>query len=220
MIDRENFLESWSTADEIQRGRLIVMCGFDGSGKTTQVELLADRLREDGRDVLITKQPTERYRNDSSVRGHIDSGEQCDMMHLALLSATDRRWHVVNVVLPALKDGKIVICDRYLFSAVSYFILRGLDPNYITSINRKIPKPALAVYLSLPTIEIVRRLSARDRENLKYEEKAAQNIDLVTGAFERMCDMDIGLTRFNGAQERMELSADIYERVQATLGCP
>ena len=93
--------------------------GGDGAGKSTQIRRLAELLREDGHDVLVTFEPGEgelgaELRRLMQHSGHIDARTE------ALLFAADRAEHVARIVRPALERGAIVLSDRYLDSSVAY----------------------------------------------------------------------------------------------------
>jgi dTMP kinase len=161
-------------------GTLITVCGFDGSGKTTQMELLAERLRAGGRDVVVTRQPTDWYRNDPAVRAFLDDGAGSEHVRiLALMAAADRLRHVAEVIDPALEAGKAVICDRYVFATIVLFTERGIDNDFLVRINEGIPRPDFAFYLDVPTPILQQRLRARDGMKLKHEERSAEFIDRI-----------------------------------------
>ena len=100
-------------------GLFITFEGGDGSGKTTQVQLLADHLRGCGREVVSTREPggTELGREIRKLILH--GGEVCPKAE-ALLYAADRAHHIATVVRPALERGAVVLADRYLDSSVAY----------------------------------------------------------------------------------------------------
>lgn len=100
-------------------GLFITFEGGDGSGKTTQVQILARHLREHGHEVVDTREPggTDLGREIRALILH--GGEVCPKAE-ALLYAADRAHHVATVVRPALERGAIVLADRYLDSSVAY----------------------------------------------------------------------------------------------------
>jgi dTMP kinase len=162
---------------------LIALCGIDGAGKTTQQRLLGDWLAQQGQAALLTAQPTPLYRQDPRVRTYLNHGEACDMRTLALLSAADRRWHVASQVQPALAEGRHVVTDRYLYSALAYFAVRGLDVDYVRRLNQPLIEPDVTVFLDVPPEAAVQRVAARDGELAKYEERRAGTLAAVRAAF-------------------------------------
>lgn len=168
------------------KGSLIVFCGIDGSGKTTQQQMLVQRMAEKDMPVLATRQPTDFYRKDTRVRPFLDHGDVKDMKILALLSAADRRWHQAHEILPALEKGIHVVCDRYIYSALAYFSVRGLDPSYIWSINEPIIPPDALFFLDVEPSLARRRVSSRDGAIIKYEEQDESRLDKIREAFYRV----------------------------------
>lgn len=96
------------------KGLLIAVCGLDGSGKSTQIQKLENWFRNQQLPTLLTKQPTDYYRQDLRVREYLDNGQCGSMEALAMLAATDRIWHIKTLIEPSLKGGVSVISDRYL----------------------------------------------------------------------------------------------------------
>ena len=100
--------------------------GIDGSGKSTQAELLADWLREQGRTVLATREPGGTPVGEA-VRNLVLHGGEVSPWAEAALFAAARAEHVESAIRPALERGEDVVCDRYLDSSVAYQgIARGL----------------------------------------------------------------------------------------------
>lgn len=153
-------------------GYFVAVCGIDGSGKTTQVDVVADYLRSTG-SVVVTKQPTDLYRNDPEVRALLDLRADGAFLtqELALLAAFDRARHVRSVILPALADKGGLVTDRYVYSTYCYFLARGIaDLEWLKSINRLAPEPDLAIYLDVPPEIAAERVIARDGSSRKREE--------------------------------------------------
>ncbi|MGH2661455.1 MAG: dTMP kinase [Actinomycetota bacterium] len=120
-----------------RRGTFIAFEGVEGAGKGTQIDLAKDWLESEGHDVLVTREPGgtalgERLR-DSLLRG---SNEAIDVRAEALLFAASRAQHVSRVIRPALEEGKVVLCDRYLDSSLAYQGAgRGLGEQDVLSLN-------------------------------------------------------------------------------------
>ncbi len=118
-------------------GLFITFEGPDGAGKTTQVKVFAQHLQEEGYDVLVTREPGGTTISDK-IRGLIldPAYTEMDDSTEALLYAASRAQHVREKVLPALAQGKVVVCDRFVDASIAYqgFGL-GLPVHRIKDIN-------------------------------------------------------------------------------------
>ncbi|MBU3145958.1 dTMP kinase [Clostridium sp. CF012] len=118
-------------------GRLIVLEGPDGAGKTTQIELLEGYLKQSGYEVVRTREPGGTEISEK-IREIILDNDNSNMSYMceALLYAASRAQLVNEVIKPALKSGKMVICDRFVYSSMVYQgIGRGLGMERIRIIN-------------------------------------------------------------------------------------
>ena len=121
----------------MKRGRLIALEGPDGSGKTTQIELLEKYLKGLGYEVVRTREPGGTQVSEK-IREIILDNDNSNMNYMceALLYAASRAQLVNEVIEPALSSGKMVICDRFVYSSMVYQgIGRGLGVERIRSIN-------------------------------------------------------------------------------------
>lgn len=197
-------------------GHLIAICGFDGSGKTTQIERLATRLRARGRDVLVTRQPSDWYRNDPTVRHFLDSGGSSgEARILALLVAADRLRHIGEVVTPALSAGKVILCDRYVYASFVLFAERGLDPEFIGAINSGIPRPTLSLYLDVPPATLLHRIRTREDQRRKHEERSEA---VIAGIVGRYLALEGYLERIDGTLPLDAVTDDIMARFDSACG--
>lgn len=137
----------------------MVFEGIDGSGKSTQARILADTLESDGFDVLLTAEPS-----DGPVGSVIRSvTKRLAPEEEARLFTEDRRDHVRRVIIPALNAGRIVVCDRYIFSSAAYQGARGIAPDTIIATNLSFaPLPDITFLLDLPVEAAIERI-ARSR---------------------------------------------------------
>ena len=100
-------------------GLFLTLEGGDGVGKTTQVRILADTLRAEDVEVLVTREPGGTALG-AEIRRLLLDGDHVDPRAEALLYAADRAHHVATLVRPALERGAVVVSDRYLDSSVAY----------------------------------------------------------------------------------------------------
>lgn len=170
----------------MSKGCFFVFEGLDGSGTTTQAGLLARRLRESGREVLLTAEPStgpvgQQLR--AILAGKLPpTGERgWDGRALALLFAADRLDHYLGEIRPALEAGVDVVCDRYVLSSVAYQGMAAPAP-WIRSLNRFVHPPDRTFFLQVrPEIALARRLGETDSpelfETLPQQERIARLYD-------------------------------------------
>lgn len=204
------------------RGLFITLEGGDGSGKTTQAELLREWLTGEGRTVVRTREPggtdvgLEIRELVLHHRGDIDPRAE------ALLYAADRAHHVATLVRPALARGEVVVQDRYLDSSVAYQGAgRVLDPAEVRSISEWATEnllPDLTVLLDLDSAAARARLDVARTRYDRLEAEASDFHDRVRAAFLGLADAEPG--RFlvvDAARPVDEIAAAIRERVRALL---
>lgn len=133
----------------MNRGRLLAFEGLDGCGKSTQVAALARALREAGRDVLTTSEPTNGPWG-RRIREMARSGKPVAAEEELHWFVEDRRAHVTETLEPALQAGRVVLTDRYYLSTVAYQGARGLDADrLLTDSEAEFPHPDLALLLEV-----------------------------------------------------------------------
>ncbi|MEM4697654.1 MAG: dTMP kinase, partial [Zestosphaera sp.] len=135
----------------------IVFEGLDGSGKTTVSLRIVEALAREGFKVLYTYEP---YSEDF-IKLINDYGKRLGGVMEAYLMAADRYNHVVSVITPALREGLIVVSDRYYYSSLAYQGAKGVDVEWIKTLNKFAPEPDLAIYLDVePSVGLRRKKSS------------------------------------------------------------
>jgi dTMP kinase len=144
---------------------LIVLEGPDGAGTTRHSKLLAERLMKEGRDIILTAEPTDGPIG-VQIRSMLQGKRLPDAAAVQLLFCADRADHIARIITPALAAGKTVITDRYALSTIVYGAAQGLDRGWLSSINAAFPKPDI-IFLLLPPYEVcaerVRRRATKDQ---------------------------------------------------------
>jgi dTMP kinase len=185
--------------------------GLDGSGKTTQKQLLQERLVGDGQDVLATREPGgtdlgERIRDLVLHGGHVAPWAE------ALLYAASRAQHVEEVIGPALERGAWVLCDRYIDSSVAYQgVARGLGLDRVlelnlTAVGGLLPDRTFLFDIDASLIgERLRREHDRlESEDVAFHERAADGYRELAARFpERIVVLD-------GTRTAEELAEEVY----------
>ncbi|UNF37389.1 hypothetical protein MNL11_01100 [Bartonella krasnovii] len=140
--------------------------------------------------IIQTFQSSNWYRNKPEVRGYLESGKQIDPLLLALLAATDRRKHTLEIIEPSLTSSQnLLISDRYVYSSLVYFYARGLSLESVIQLNQAIPRSQITFYLHLPPTALIERLQKRDGLALKYEEKCSF-IEKVCEGYHYLSEID------------------------------
>jgi len=160
------------------RGLFVAFEGIDGAGLSTHSRLLYEELSRRGYEAVLTKEPT-----DGLIGGLIKAalrGEwRTDPATLQLLFAADRCHHVNTLVYPALREGKVVITDRYKYSSIAYGSL-DCDREWIVEINSKFPEPDVLVILDVPVEIALERIS---RSRFGFELFENSRLERVRGNF-------------------------------------
>jgi len=139
------------------RGLFIVLEGIDGCGKSTQARMLARWLRSMGYEVVQTDEPTDGPIG-AFIRKILRGEVRVPISAEVNLFAADRMWHLGNVILPALRQGKVVISERYVYSSIAYQASRGATVGEILAANRCAMNPDLAVLLDVTPEISARRM--------------------------------------------------------------
>ena len=159
-------LETLSTPHSYP-GRLFVVEGIDGSGKTTQLGLLANWLAARGHRFFVTE-----WNSSVLVKAATKTGKKKNSltpMTFSLLHATDFADRLLYKIIPPLKAGMIVLADRYAFTAFARDVARGVDREWVRALYSFAVRPNLAVYFRVPIDVSLDRLLAR-RVKLKFYE--------------------------------------------------
>ncbi len=152
------------------RGLFIVLEGIDGTGKSTQARRLGERFTAQGREVVLSREPTDGPWG-AKVRESGGSGRLSPEQELECF-IKDRRQHVEELIAPSLAAGKVVILDRYYFSTMAYQGARGFDHDEIRRMNEAFaPVPDLLLILDLDVDLALRRIGARGDTANEFEKR-------------------------------------------------
>ena len=148
-------------------GKLFVVEGIDGSGKTTQLSLLAKWLSAEGHRVFVTE-----WNSSALVKAATKTGKKKNAltpMTFSLLHATDFADRLLYKVIPPLKAGMIVLADRYAYTAFARDATRGVERQWVRELYSFAVRPDLTLYFRVPIDVSLDRLMAR-RVKLKFYE--------------------------------------------------
>jgi dTMP kinase len=179
----------------VKRGWLIAFEGVDGSGKTTQVELLATALRDRGLRVVTTREPTDGPFG-QRIRAMASTEERPPPEEELRWFVEDRREHVHRIVAPALERGAVVVTDRYFLSTVAYQGAHGHAPDELLARSEaEFPIPDLVLLLELPAAHGLERVHSRGASEPVFEQR--EYLEAVASIF-------------------LSIDRDYVERVDAT----
>lgn len=182
-------------------GKLIVVEGIDGSGKSTQIDLLSKWLRSQGRSVYFSE-----WNSSDLVKSTTRLGKDQKVFTpttFSLIQATDfaDRWQ--NKILPMLKAGAIVLADRFAFTAFARDVARGVDREWVRNLYSFAVMLDIALYFAVPLDVAVDRITSA-RAKIKYYEAG----------------MDLGLSDNKVTSFRLfqQMIVDEYEKIVPEFG--
>lgn len=160
-----------------KRGQFISFEGPEGAGKTTIIAAVSERLQAAGMDVVLTREPGG-IRISEKIREVIldDRSTEMDARTEALLYAAARRQHLVEKVIPALRRGAVVLCDRFIDSSLAYQgYARGLGIEEVLTINRfaiEETMPDMTIFFDIdPETGLARIASNEGREQNRLDKE-------------------------------------------------
>ena len=160
-------------------GLLIVIEGTDGSGKSTQLQLLKKSIQAQSYGVIISEWKTSRL-----IANVIDDAKERNLLNAttySLLYAADFADRLENTIIPALKSGFIVLLDRYYYTALARDVVRGQDIDWVKKLYNYAPQPDLVFYLDMPIDTLLKRVIGTT--GLDYWE-SGRDIGLSTDFYE------------------------------------
>ena len=182
-------------------GKLIVVEGADGSGRSTQIQLLVDWLESAGHSTVQVG-----LKRSTLVSEELDRAQEGNILSrttLSLFYATDFADQLENIILPALRAGQMVLSDRYIYTLMARDIVRGMDAKWVKNLYGLALVPDAVFYLNVRPEDLVQRTFAK-YARLDYWESG----------------MDLGLERdiFTSFLKYQALMAEQFRRLQATYG--
>lgn len=201
------------------RGRFITFEGCEGSGKSTQIRLLSEKLTQAGVDFIVTREPggsdvAEQIRKIILDGKNTAMCDECE----ALLYAAARVQHLREIVEPALAAGKLVICDRYVDSSLAYQgAARGLGYEYVSDINSwalNEYSPDLTIFLDISPRAAFERKHGADKNDriealgLEFHDKVYRGYLGLLSVYPRICAVECGGTKWETNEKIFALLKD------------
>ena len=205
--------------DRTNRGRLIAFEGIDGSGKSTQIRLLADRFRKMGTAFYTTMEPTDGPIG-SLIHQIMTGRMKADPKVIAALFVADRLDHLlneVNGIVHKVKDGVTVIMDRYYFSSYAYQSV-DVPMEWLIQANAQsssILRPAVSIFIDTDPELAMERITQNRFERELYEEtsRLVRVREKYLEAFERLKDSE-QIVMIDGNRTPEEVADDVWKAVQ------
>ena len=210
----------------MKKGLFLTIEGCDGSGKTTASLTVIEILKKEGYDVLYTREPGGSDIAEQILKVILDIDNiAMDIRTEALLYAASRRQHLVDIILPALNENKIVVCDRFVDSSLAYQgYARGIGIDEVFGINKFAIDdymPDLTIYYAIDAQEGLNRIANRknldrlDVESISFHKKVQKGYELLCGKYpERIKVIDATLSKEEVAKKTYEL---IIEKVKENV---
>lgn len=209
-----------------KRGLLIAFEGVDGAGKSTQIELLRERLEKEGRDVTAT-----RWKSSPVLGQAIADAKRTrtlSPMVFSLLHAADLRWRAENDVRPALAEDGVVLADRWTPTSRVRDRLRGVSDDLLDEAYEGLPEPDLVVWLTVPVRVAVERIMA-DKQPHYYssgldigykggKEKALTRYEEeMQRWYAKLAEEGEGWAEVKGDRPVEDVAADVWAAVEPLL---
>jgi dTMP kinase len=161
-------------------GKLIIVEGIDGSGKSTQIRLLEKWLRYIGIPVFFTE-----WNSSEQIKEIISIGKKKNLLTpttFSLLHATDFAARYERNIFPLLRANYVVLADRYIYTAFARDVVRGCSPEWVRNVYSLAVKPDIAFYFKVP-VEVSFDRIVKNRPKLKYYE-AGRDLNLSNDPYE------------------------------------
>lgn len=205
------------------RGKFITFEGGEGSGKTTIIRQLAEELIAAGYNVVTTREPGG-GKISEAIRDIIldKKNTEMDARTEALLYAASRRQHLVEVILPALNENSIILCDRYLDSSLAYQgVARGLGISEVYKMNQFATDgilPDCTFYIDIDPEVGLRRIVENNRIQNRLDLEQKEFHDKVRTGYLELANMYPNRMRvIDGNQSKEEVYKDVKEMIFNTL---
>lgn len=187
--------------------------GPDGAGTSTHSDALANRIRALGKDVILTREPTEGECG-KKVRKILGEGMYESPDDLQKLFCDDRAEHVERVIEPGIRAGKIIVCDRYVPSTLIYGEASNVPLLTLKRWNESFPKPDL-LFILLPPFEVVLARLLKRSTGDPFEKEHFQK--RVYAGYERYSKEHFGVIVVDTSGAKDAVEAKIWENVSTFL---
>lgn len=188
-------------------GKFIVIEGLDGSGKSAQVDLVVEFFKGSGKDVILTKEPTMDSEAGRKIKQALKGEIIIEPLELQKLYTEDRREHLNNKVIPALREGKFVVSSRYFFSTFAYGGSDGLDVDNLIELNNEFLLPDLTIIIDTLPESCIERIEGRGEPKELFEKK--EKLEKVNEYYKKFPSMFENVFIINGEKSIEDVFIDV-----------
>jgi dTMP kinase len=192
-------------------GKFIVVEGLDGSGKSAQVNLLIDYLKQNGKEVVATKEPTIDSVAGRKIKQVLRNEIIIEPLKLQKLYVQDRKEHLEKKIIPALKEGKFVVSSRYAFSTFAYGHSDGLNIDLLVKMNDNFLLPDLTIIVNVNPESCVERIEKRGEPKELFEK--LEKLSKVNETYKKIPQMFENVIMVNGEKPITEVFENIKKEV-------
>ncbi len=198
----------------IYNGIFIAFEGIDGSGSSTQVDLLSKNLNNSGLFAFSTKEPTNNLIG-GLIRGALTHDWKASAECLQLLFAADRAHHLQREIFPSLEKGNIIVTDRYLFSTIAYGSL-DLDKKWLIELNNQFILPDLTFFIHVPAKICIKRIGKSRNEFELFEEE--KKLSKVLNNYKELSkDPNNKIVKINGNKSIRQIEEEVMVYVKKII---
>jgi dTMP kinase len=196
-------------------GKFIVLEGLDGSGKNAQIDFLIDFLNKNKKEVIVTKEPTADSESGRKVKQALRGEIVIEPLDLQKLYVQDRKEHLENKVIPALKEGIFIVSSRYFFSTFAYGGSDGLDVDLLIKMNDEFLLPDLTIIIDVNPESCMERIEGRGEPKELFEKK--EKLTKVNEFYKKFPQMFENVIMINGERSILEVFEDIKKITERIL---
>lgn len=194
-------------------GVFIAFEGLDGSGSSTQVDLLVKRLSESGIFAFATKEPTNNLIG-GLIRAALTKSWAPSAECLQLLYTADRAHHLLREIIPALEKGNVMVTDRYLFSTIAFGSI-DLDKKWLIEINSRFILPDITFFVRVSPRVCIKRIGKSRNEFELFEEE--KKLAKVLKTYDELAKGDYGFVVLNGENNIRQIEEEVFLHVSKLI---
>ena len=188
--------------------------GLDGSGSSTQSKLLAERLEKSGHPVLKTKEPTKDTHIGKMIKEILQYKWKVSPRTLQLLFTADRSEHLRVKIEPALKNGQVVVTDRYFFSTLAYGAM-DVSMSWLKTLCKYFRIPDITFLFRLDPQTCIKRIAGRGSEYELFEQE--EKLEKIWKNYEKVAEDYENFYIIDATKTIEEISDEIWEVVSGKI---